>query len=216
MHLPPALRKCLPAAWSPECWSRQYARDRIRAWRYRRKHPDLPWLTADANALLIEHLSPESRVLEFGCGGSTLFFARNCREVISIEHDPAWHRRVTRQLAQENLTAKVDLRLLPPSSHAEAAAPIPAESLDLVLVDGVRRADCVLACMDKLKPRGLLVIDNINRHMPNDSPCPDSLRAWNKRDPAHIQWQNIHQQLAAWEQIWTSNGVTDTLLAWKP
>ncbi|MCC5848098.1 MAG: class I SAM-dependent methyltransferase [Verrucomicrobia bacterium] len=216
MSLSPNLRKRLPAAWSPECWSVQYAFDRFQVWRYRRAHADLPWLTEGANEILIRHITPEDRVLEFGCGGSTLFFARHCQRVVSIEHNSDWHRLIANQLLDANLEPKVDLRLRPRESYAEAAKSLPDQHFDIVLVDGIRRAECVLASLGKLKPGGLLIVDNINRHVPNDSPGPGSLRAWDPDDSEHIQWQNLQHQLANWDQVWTCNGVTDTLLAYAP
>ena len=39
-------------------------------------------------------LCPSDCVLEFGSGGSTLFFARRCHEVYSYETDIDWHNSV--------------------------------------------------------------------------------------------------------------------------
>jgi hypothetical protein len=86
------------------------------------------------------------------------------------------------------------------------------------LVDGVTRlrADCALACVAKLKPGGVLIVDNPNWFIPRS---PKS-RAPNSRGPvagyASVAWSEFARQTADWQCIWTTNGITDTALWLKP
>jgi hypothetical protein len=95
--------------------------------------------------------------------------------VVSIEHDAAWHRRVLAELRQKALLDHVDYRLVAldhdPAEptlaeyetvpgYVRAVETLDDESVDVVLVDGHYRQACVLASLAKLKPDGLLVVDN--------------------------------------------------------
>ena len=55
----------------------------------------LPWWSFEAIDYIAARLADNpKKVFEFGTGGSTIFFAERCREVISVEDDPAWLQRV--------------------------------------------------------------------------------------------------------------------------
>ncbi|MFO1490867.1 MAG: hypothetical protein U1F87_08170 [Kiritimatiellia bacterium] len=54
------------------------------------RHPEPPWLTRAANERLLALTGPRDTVLEFGAGRSTLFFARRCARVESVEHNAEW------------------------------------------------------------------------------------------------------------------------------
>ena len=59
------------------------------------KLPDRPWRTFDAVARLDGLIRSDWRMVEFGSGKSTLWFAERVASLHSIEHDPAsvFHRR---------------------------------------------------------------------------------------------------------------------------
>jgi hypothetical protein len=50
----------------------------------------VPWQVPDSIYKEAENCHLDDLVLEFGAGGSTVFFARRCKHVISIETDPYW------------------------------------------------------------------------------------------------------------------------------
>ena len=66
-----------------------------------------PWLTEPS----IDHISrflnnrPNSKILEFGCGSSTLWFDQNfdC-ELVSIEHDESWYNRTLNRISKAGKT----------------------------------------------------------------------------------------------------------------
>src|ERR1700679_985463 len=57
-----------------------------------------PWITYEARVFLERLLNPGMVVLEYGCGGSSLFFMQRIARLVSVEHDPAWHRQVLQQI----------------------------------------------------------------------------------------------------------------------
>lgn len=54
----------------------------------------LPWLTPGAITKLSEIVDPPQSVLEFGAGGSTLFFSDRCQNVVSWENDEDWRNLI--------------------------------------------------------------------------------------------------------------------------
>jgi hypothetical protein len=60
----------------------------------------IPWVTFPALDRLRHALPRAARVLEWGSGGSTLFFARRAASLVSIEHDGSWHERVVAAMAE--------------------------------------------------------------------------------------------------------------------
>lgn len=55
---------------------------------------EVPWQVPESIYKEDELLDSEDVVLELGTGGSTLFFARRCKEVIAIETSPEWYDQV--------------------------------------------------------------------------------------------------------------------------
>ena len=148
-----------------------------------------PWMTFGAVDFLRETLKSGITVFEYGSGGSTLFWLQWARSVVSIEHDREWYDRL-RPLLEGR---PVDYRLVEPESRGSdtrAADPaVPSEyatedaglrhmrfvtyarqidgfedgSFDLVCVDGRSRPACVVHSAPKVKPGGMLVLDNSDR-----------------------------------------------------
>ena len=199
----------------------RYVGNRIRDLVYQRVHPTDPWLTPEAVRLLATLLHPTDRGAEFGSGRSTLWFAARVAELTSVETNARWHEAVTRQLKERSVD-NVDYILVPEDHPAEngdgpyakVALTFPDASLDFALVDGYYRDYTAKYIMPKVKPGGLLIIDNINWHLPCQSKAPGTRPA--ELGPATSTWAELGQALAAWRTIWTSNGVWDTAIFFRP
>jgi predicted O-methyltransferase YrrM len=139
---------------------------------YELTHPDEPWFAQGAVRFLDHELHRDGKGLEWGSGRSTQWFASRLAHLTSIEFDREWYEKVLRQVAD---LANVDLRFIPLDHDPKIGTvprydPIPAyvaviddlPPLDFVLVDGHYRQACVLAALPKIKPGGLLAIDNTN------------------------------------------------------
>jgi hypothetical protein len=68
----------------------------------RNKEGLVPWITYPAFRQLQRIVKPGSKVFEYGCGGSSHWWASCAAEVTSVEHDAAWAARVT-ETAPANL-----------------------------------------------------------------------------------------------------------------
>jgi hypothetical protein len=149
-----------------------------------------PWLAFDAIDYLDRVDMRGWRVFEYGSGGSTLYWLRRGASVTSVEHDAAWHERVRQRVPPG---ASLDYRLVPAEpALPPPACPDPADpqaylsihypknglsyrryvtqidsfadgSLDLVLVDGRARTSCLAHAAAKVRPGGMLILDNSER-----------------------------------------------------
>jgi len=117
----------------------------------------------------------------------------------------------------------VDYRFLPiydketKASHTEYVRIIDEFdnfSLDFCLVDGAYREFCAMNVINKLKPAGMLIIDNVNWYLPSDSYSPNSRTM--TEGPNGAIWKKVMIEISGWRQIWTSSGVTDTAFFFKP
>jgi predicted O-methyltransferase YrrM len=181
---------------------------RIRYWWWEKRNPDKPWLTPGAVDFLESHVKSDMTALELGSGRSTLWYASKVGRLISVEHDAAWFERVKGQLAAADCR-NVDYRFVPldhPESEPERPEyhPLPAyvrtitecadNSLDFVVVDGHYRSSCIAAVLSKIKPGGLLLVDDANMWPDNVPPVP--------RD-----WPEVSR---------TTNGIKFTVIWRKP
>ena len=199
-------------------WTPRYIRDRTRQALYQKTHPDAPWLTPEAIRLLGPMLRPTDIGAEFGSGRSTLWLARRCAHLTSVEHDEAWHAKVSGVLVGERFS-HVDYQCHPRdepeatgdrSSYAQVALLMRDQSLDFALVDGVYRDNVALFLLPKIRSGGMLIIDNVNWYLPSLTTSPASLRL--PAAPATVAWEQAAAELAGWRRIWTSNGVWDTAI----
>jgi predicted O-methyltransferase YrrM len=195
-------------------WSPHYLLDRTAYWLYQRKHPDVPWLTQSAVEILASWLRPSDVGFEWGAGRSTIWFAERLSHLTSVEHNERWVSSVEELLDVQRISnVTLLLRSIAgeeESDYVRAIDAMPQNGYDFVLIDGRLRHHCTSAAIDKVKPGGLLVIDNVNWYLPSNSRSPASVRTL----PA--EWQSVANRLVRWRTIWTSNGVTDTALFSKP
>lgn len=201
-------------------WNPRYIWNRIALMAEERQHPDAPWLTRPMIDILETWLRPNDVGLEFGSGRSTIWFAQRIKHLTSVENDPGWYAKVKVSLQGTgggSLADRVDYHLCEgESDYIHIAKNMKINSLDFCLIDGTARDHCALASLDKLKPGGILVIDNIDRYIPKEKPsfAPNSRR--HEEGYASEVWQVVGEQLKNWRSIWTSNGVTDTALWVRP
>ena len=203
-------------------WTATYILARIREIAYQRQYPDLPWLTPGANEFLNSYIMPTDFGLEFGSGRSTTWFASRVEKLVSVEHDKDWHAKVSASLVQKKLE-NVEYHHLKGDVHDPITMELAIRAItdqfesdifDFVLVDAVYRDICTREALRLVRPGGILVIDNVNRHLPSNSTSPQS-RSF-EMGPEEGAWTHNAAALKSWRCHWTSSGVTDTAIFFKP
>lgn len=124
-------------------------------WGYR---PQMPWISYRAQRYLARLLRSDWTVLEFGSGMSTIWFAQRCRKVYSFEHNPLWYDIVKAQLSNKHII-NVSYTLRDSESYPSLSE-FPENLFDFIMIDGIRRTDCVRNAISKIKPSGWIYLDN--------------------------------------------------------
>ena len=87
-------------------------------------------------------------------------------------------------------------------------------SVDFALIDGIFRGYCAWRMVERMKPGGLLVVDNANWFLPCKSRSPASRTL--AQGPADENWAEFLTLVSGWRCVWTTSGVTDTAFYFKP
>jgi len=136
---------------------------------------EIPWFAYAGIDFLETFLQPQMNVCEYGSGGSTLFFARRTKHVVSIEDNPLWAELVERRLKQNSLT-NVTLKLCPFDfknpvgfEQSDYFLALPDEQFDVIVVDGSEewtqvRPTCFRKAEERVKPGGVIVLDDSWRY----------------------------------------------------
>ncbi|MDG5750987.1 class I SAM-dependent methyltransferase [Qipengyuania sp. XHP0211] len=122
------------------------------------KRPARPWISYDAADALGRHLGDNSRVLEFGSGMSTAWYAARAGDVLSIERDAEWFAEVSSRLAT---LVNAELRLC--ASREAYLAIEDDRQFDLIMIDGAWRDDCARLATQHLAPGGVIYCDNTDK-----------------------------------------------------
>jgi hypothetical protein len=159
-----------------------------------------PWITFDAFDALENRIREGFSVFEYGMGGSTLYFLKMGCRVASVDHDELWWNKLSAQIeslpgASERWSGKL---VLPEpmqvlkgevafasgmkkysgmdfTEYVRELGKHDDNSFDLVLVDGRARVEAAFIAAEKVKPGGLVILDNSER----------------------ARYQAIHEQFAA-------------------
>lgn len=168
-----------------------------------------PWMTYSAIEFLRGNVRPDMAVFEWGCGGSTVFLSGRVKSLTTVEHEPAWAESVRQAMIVESATSwklrVIEAEVASPRSTADPADPaayrsavepwescsfqryarfIDAaadEAFDWVLVDGRSRPSCAMHGIPKVRPGGLLVLDDAAR------PRYD----WVHQEMARLGWERF-------------------------
>jgi len=125
--------------------------------------PHVPMISYRARREIAHILTPSSRMVEFGSGNSTPWFAARAAFVLSIEDNNDWYAHVQTVLAARGIE-NVRHELRPEASYADLSD-IEDASLDFAMVDGTDREGCIRSVVAKLKPDAWLYLDNSDKDM---------------------------------------------------
>ena len=119
----------------------------------------IPWYTYPAIEYLASLDLSGMKVLEYGSGNSSLWWAERCKELVSVENDRAWYENIKNSAPVE----KPFSYLFETSEQPYVRQPC-LEGADIVIVDGVYRPRCIdwfIESEKNAKTRAaLLIFDN--------------------------------------------------------
>jgi predicted O-methyltransferase YrrM len=135
---------------------------------YRKRHPEHPYYVPDAIRIISSLLkNKQAIVFEWGSGISTVWYAKQVKSLVAIEHSEEWYSRGINWLQEKNLT-NVDLKYIPSindsfQNYTQAILKYDNNFFDLVAVDGRNRVECIEQAANKVKVGGYLILDDSHR-----------------------------------------------------
>ena len=147
-----------------------------------------PWWVETAVEQVEKFLldSPRTRVFEWGAGCSTVWLAKRCEWLLSVEHDDHYADKVMERLVGYQHANLLVIPFLGPA-YPGAIADFAADSFDLICVDGRMRNACVQAAIPQLRRGGMLLLDNSDRD--RYAPSFELLKDWHREDFSNSEWQ---------------------------
>jgi len=134
----------------------------IQSWRTNRPvdrdREPIPWMTYPAIDFLGQFDYSEASILEWGSGYSTLWWAKRCKSITSIESQVDWIPYIKTMIPD-------NVRLLTPEFDKESEVNVIDEEnfvYDIIVIDnhGPFRASCAEKAVSILADGGLIVLDN--------------------------------------------------------
>lgn len=121
-----------------------------------------PWWCESAVNLTKSKIvhTPNIRVFEWGAGNSTLFWAHYAKEVVSVESDQEWYKKM-KDLAPDHV--RIKYRELVYGGDYSKEILYEEEKFDIVVIDGRDRVRCAQNCVGKLREDGIIIWDNTDR-----------------------------------------------------
>ena len=132
----------------------------------------LPWYTYPAIDFLAHQDVTGRRVLEWGAGHSTLWWAGRAVSIVAFESDPEWFAWIRRAAPQAAIHHVPD-DLTGVDEHLGGAR------FDLIIVDGLDRYRCAVRSVGLLADGGAILLDDSEGYWGRDGEYPilDLMRA---------------------------------------
>lgn len=119
-----------------------------------------PWWGKTIIDLVVKKLNKDMRVFEWGMGNSTLFWSQYVGEVVSIESDLYWYKKMS-EIIPRNVRAQY-CELEYGGEYCQKIID-EQEKFDIILIDGRDRVRCAINSLGKLKENGIIIWDNTDR-----------------------------------------------------
>ena len=114
----------------------------------------IPWYTYSAIAFLEQKINNKNMTLfEYGSGYSTLWWAQRIAKVISCEHNKHWY-----DIIKKKLPSNVDYIYHNMNHYAQAIQNY--ERVDIIVIDGRDRVNCIKNSLSCLRHDGVVIWDN--------------------------------------------------------
>lgn len=133
----------------------------------------IPWLTYPFIDFIGPRLNKDMLMYEFGCGNSTLWFAERVGTVESVEHHKEWYEEIGpklpanvtlsfEEIISEQTYSAITFMAISDETPYSSAIFRTGRLYDVILVDGVYRANSIVNSVRSLKESGVVILDNVD------------------------------------------------------
>ena len=120
----------------------------------------IPWVTYSFIDFIKGRINNQHDIFEFGCGNSTLFYAKNSGSVTSVEHDKTWfERNANMKLPNVEL---IYCELVRGGDYSKSTVKT-NKKFNIIIVDGRDRVNCCKESLQSLTENGVIILDNSER-----------------------------------------------------
>jgi len=110
--------------------------------------------------ILKQRINKKMSVLEFGIGFSSIYFAKHCKNITIVEHDPIWAKKIG-DLLTENSNILLEENL------DNYLGPLKGDTFkyDIIVIDGIGdlRNMCTEVSLEKVSDKGVIIFDDTER-----------------------------------------------------
>jgi hypothetical protein len=135
-----------------------------------------PWWNPRAIRYLKQNMPAEGLAFEWGSGGSTVWLSDGGLKVTAVESEQVWAEKVRQRCPDADIhfipgaesgNYRSEPQLRDRGRHffdeyVTAIDEFPTATFDVIVVDGICRAECARHAIDKIKPGGIIVVDDTN------------------------------------------------------
>lgn len=117
----------------------------------------IPWCTYSFIKFIEPRLKKDFEVFEYGCGNSTIWYAKRVNSIKSVEHDDGWLNTIKAKLPTN---AEVEYCELSENGKYSKSILKEQKFFHLIIIDGRDRNNCVKQSINKLRSDGVIIFDN--------------------------------------------------------
>tara|TARA_Y100001934_G_C12179761_1_gene690905 strand:+ start:242 stop:883 length:642 start_codon:yes stop_codon:yes gene_type:complete len=121
----------------------------------------LPWYTYPSIDFLNYRNYDDSKILEFGGGQSTLWWAKRAKSVVTLEGDKEWYEKL-----KNSIPGNVELHNVSTENKVNNILEVEnvleplRSSYNVIIIDGFYRSEMIKICLRFLAEDGIIICDN--------------------------------------------------------
>jgi len=115
----------------------------------------IPWYTYPAIEYLKNLNFSDKTIFEWGSGNSTLFWAKRCKNLVSVEDNREWFSMI-----KSKLPDNVEYFLFEKKHDYVKSINKFDKEFDIIIIDGYHRYECAVEALSKLRDDGFIILDN--------------------------------------------------------
>jgi tRNA A58 N-methylase Trm61 len=130
---------------------------------------ELPWITYQAIEFFNQNLKKNHLIFEYGCGSSTIFFAKKVKKVVSIETNEIWFEIINKKIKEQNID-NVEIFLMTDGISNEKYENFLENyqkennlDFDFVIIDSIKRFKCAQNVLKFINNKTKIVLDDSER-----------------------------------------------------